>query len=98
MPESVRKKSRYAPVVKNNLCRHLRSKGMYTGGYHAVDPHALPFNATNWWCDRTQKELGPDDCPCDGGRCGPGRACYVAEAGDLVAVADNASKRRRQNP
>lgn len=76
-----RSKSRYAPTVNNDLCRHLRCKGMFTGGYHAVDPHALPFDATNWWCDRTQKELGPDDLPCDGRQCTRERRCHVPEDG-----------------
>ena len=73
------KKSQHSPVILNDLCRNIRAKGMYTGGYTATDPHALPMNTTTWWCRVTQTEVGPDHYPCLGKDCVSGRGCYEPE-------------------
>ena len=89
-------RSMYSPRVRDGLCRHLRNKGMIVNidenpensswqrSYLAIDPHALPWDGTVWWCTETAKTVGPDDRPCDGERCGKGRSCYET-ADDPVA-------------
>lgn len=84
-------RSAYVPVVRDGLCRHIRSKGMIVNidespenqstrrNYLAVDPHALDWDGTVWWCASTSKTIGPDDRPCDAGRCVEGRRCHTAE-------------------
>jgi hypothetical protein len=89
--QSVR--SQYSPRVRDGLCRKIRSKGMIINidespenqsnraAYLALDPHALDYDGTVWWCSETSKTIGPDDRPCDETRCGQGskRPCYHAE-------------------
>jgi hypothetical protein len=84
-------RSAYSPVVRDGLCRRIRSKGMIVnideapdkasnqGNYLAVDPNALAWDGTVWWCTATSKTVGPDDRPCDSGRCQQGRRCFVGE-------------------
>ncbi|HEY0706824.1 MAG TPA: hypothetical protein VGG33_08510 [Polyangia bacterium] len=84
-------RSAFSPRVRDGLCRHIRSKGMIINideapenastqlNYLSVDPHALAWNGTTWWCTQTSKTIGPDDRPCDNGRCTEGRRCYTAE-------------------
>jgi hypothetical protein len=87
-----RKRSAHEPVVRNGLCRYIRSKGMivnidepdsaeagFVARYMAADPNALPYDATIWWCTMTSKPLGPDDEPCDRGKCVAGRECFEPE-------------------
>jgi hypothetical protein len=92
---SDRVRSQYSPRVRDGLCRHLRNKGMiinidespenssFQRNYLSIDPHALPWDGTAWWCTETSKTIGPDDRPCDSERCLSGRGCYEAED-DLV--------------
>ena len=84
-------RSIHAPRVRDGLCRHIRSKGMIINideapengssqvNYLTVDPHALAWDGTVWWCTETSKTIGPDDRPCDSGRCQKGRRCFVGE-------------------
>jgi hypothetical protein len=88
-PNNVR--SKYSPRVRDGLCRKIRNKGMivhidespenssFQRTYLAVDPHALPWDGTTWWCTETTKTVGPDDRPCEAERCKAGRPCYEAE-------------------
>jgi hypothetical protein len=90
-------RSAYSPIVRDGLCRHVRSKGMMVNiaespendssrrGYLAVDPNALAWDGTIWWCTHTSKTIGPDDRPCDSDRCRAGRGCFEAEGDDRVA-------------
>jgi hypothetical protein len=64
------------PKVLAPLCRHLRCKGMYVTGEMLADPHAMPYDATVWWCSHTQKPVGPDDGPCHRDDCRAGRKCF----------------------
>lgn len=81
--------SAHQPLVRGDLCRYLRSKGMivnideedpnaasFQARYLGADPNALPFETTIWWCEHTSKVLGPDDRPCDRDRCVKGRDCW----------------------
>jgi hypothetical protein len=52
---------------------------MYVTAENAPDPHMLPYDATVWWCTLTQKPLGPDFMPCNGGECVAGRPCFEAQ-------------------
>jgi hypothetical protein len=84
-------RSSHSPVVRDGLCRHIRSKGMIINideapenassqlNYRSVDPHALAWDGTVWWCTETSKTIGPDDRPCDSARCLQGRRCFVGE-------------------
>ncbi|HEY0712219.1 MAG TPA: hypothetical protein VGF45_06075 [Polyangia bacterium] len=84
-------RSAHSPRVRDGLCRHIRSKGMIINigeapenastqiNYLSIDPNALAWNGTTWWCTQTSKTIGPDDRPCDNGRCVQGRGCYTAE-------------------
>lgn len=84
-------RSIHEPRVRGGLCRHIRSKGMLVNigekpendsaqkGYLAVDPHALAWDSTIWWCSESGKPVGPDDMPCEKERCVHGRGCWEAE-------------------
>ncbi|HXH07163.1 MAG TPA: hypothetical protein VNI83_11285 [Vicinamibacterales bacterium] len=58
-------------------CANLRHKGMYATG--EVDPDevraTLPYDATAYWCARTQKGFGPDGQIVHPGACRHGREC-----------------------
>jgi hypothetical protein len=85
-------RSQYSPVVRDGLCRMIRSKGMLVHidegpgkgssrqAYLEIDQNALDYDGTVWWCTETSKTIGPDDRPCDETRCGSSkRACYRGE-------------------
>ena len=90
-------RSQYSPRVRDGLCRKIRAKGMIVNiderpendstrkAYLATDTNAMDYDGTVWWCTETSKTIGPDDRPCDEGRCGAraGRVCYQGE--DTVA-------------
>jgi hypothetical protein len=92
-----RVRSQYEPRVRDGLCRFVRAKGMIVSlgegaendslqrSYLAVDPNALAWDSTIWWCSQTSKSIGPDDRPCHKERCLPGRGCYEAEDEPSVA-------------
>ncbi len=91
------KKSIHAPTVRDGLCRHVRSKGMLVNIGEKPendssqrqllrhDSNTMAWDGTNWWCDESGKTVGPDDRPCHGERCLPGRSCYQAEGAEPVA-------------
>jgi hypothetical protein len=58
-------------------CAHLRHKGMYV--LTVVDPDDTSFydkyDATSYWCTRTQKPYGPDNEPAHADACRAGRTC-----------------------
>lgn len=58
-------------------CTHLRHKGMYV--LTVVDPDETSFydryDATAFWCTRTQKPYGPDGKPAHADSCCAGREC-----------------------
>ena len=57
-------------------CGRLRAKGMYVSGREDRSS-VLPYDATIWWCARTQTPVGPDDRPCEAESCSdPRRACF----------------------
>ncbi|MGE3278105.1 MAG: hypothetical protein AB7O67_23595 [Vicinamibacterales bacterium] len=68
-----------SPLVSDAQCGNLRHKGMYV--MSAPDPDAFtfydPYDATHYWCTRTQKALGPDGRPVRPDACahGCGRGC-----------------------
>ena len=65
--------------MKQNFCRHLRTKSMYTGrtpeqAFAEKEPvHATPCHV---WCNRTQTVVGVDDRPVGKAACKPGRSCF----------------------
>ena len=65
------------PGKRRGLCGRIRSKGRYVSGREHRGS-VLPFDATVWWCARTQTPVGPDDLPCDPESCSDRRrACYA---------------------
>ena len=58
-------------------CLHLRHKGMYVTS--APDPDETTFydayDATAFWCTKTQRATGPDDQPVHADVCKDGRDC-----------------------
>jgi hypothetical protein len=65
------------PQVPPPRCTHLQSKAMavYGEGYES-DPD-YQGGVSSFWCLRTGRPLGPDDCEVGMKPCSePGRACY----------------------
>ena len=72
-------------ILRGTLCRHLRSKGMFTG---EEDPATLPpgaaaeppprIEAAGWWCNVSGWAMGPDVLPANADRCVGGRGCFEA--------------------
>jgi len=66
-----------SPLVSHATCEHLRHKGMYV--MSVVDPAEFQFydkyDATAYWCTKTQKPLGPDGKPAHASACQDGREC-----------------------
>ena len=68
-----------SPLVNHDNCEHLRHKGMYV--MSVVDPAEFQFydkyDATAYWCTKTQKPLGPDGKAAHASAChdGPGGVC-----------------------
>jgi hypothetical protein len=58
-------------------CTHLRHKGMYVLSTPEEDGAASydKYDATVFWCSRTQKTLGPDGRPAHADACRHGRDC-----------------------
>lgn len=58
-------------------CAHLRHKGMYVLSTPEEDGAATydNYDATVFWCSRTQKSLGPDGRPAHADQCRHGREC-----------------------
>jgi hypothetical protein len=57
-------------------CSHLRHKGMYvTSADPAEDACYDAYDATAYWCTRTQKPYGPDGKPAHAATCAHGREC-----------------------
>jgi hypothetical protein len=58
-------------------CSHLRHKGMYV--LSVADPDDTSYydryDATAYWCTRTQKPYGPDGKPAHADACRHGREC-----------------------
>lgn len=64
---------------REDLCRHLRWKGLFVGGER--DP-AVPNPSDGFcWCVHTQNCLGPDGAVADRESCGPARSCFVSLRG-----------------
>ena len=64
-------------LVGHAQCEHLRHKGMYV--LSVVDPAEYKFydryDATAYWCTKTQKPLGPDGKSAHADACVDGRGC-----------------------
>ncbi|HWP99363.1 MAG TPA: hypothetical protein VNK92_02720 [Vicinamibacterales bacterium] len=66
-----------SPRVTLTHCANLRHKGMYVMG--EIDPDEAratgPYDATAYWCARTQKGFGPDGLAVHPDKCRHGREC-----------------------
>ena len=56
-------------------CHHLRHKGMYVLSVPEPTDFHDPFDATAYWCTKTQKPLGPDGGTAHADTCKGGREC-----------------------
>jgi hypothetical protein len=58
-------------------CANLRHKGMYVTSLSSPDEDSFhdKYDATVYWCTRTQKALGPDGAPAHADTCKHGREC-----------------------
>jgi hypothetical protein len=54
-------------------CRHLMCKEMF---YDTGVPLEERMGSGIFWCDQTQKCLGPDNIAVGAEDCGPSRTCY----------------------
>jgi hypothetical protein len=62
-------RSQYSPVVRDGLCRKIRSKGMLVHidegqgkgstrqAYLEIDQNALDYDGTTWWCTETEEPV-----------------------------------------
>ena len=56
-------------------CQHLRHKGMYVLSVPEPTDFHDSFDATAYWCTKTQKPLGPDGGAAHADTCKGGREC-----------------------
>ena len=68
------------PDQHGRPCRHLRSKGMYVYTDDTSTDESLDCDNTIFWCQKTLKDIGPDDgfvgredC------CDSARGCYETD-------------------
>jgi hypothetical protein len=66
-------------LVNASHCSHLRHKGMYVLSVAEPTDFHDSYDATAYWCTRTQKPLGPDGRPARAEACQPGRDCCSHE-------------------
>ncbi len=66
-------------LVNQSHCRHLRHKGMYVLSVPEPTEFHDAYDATVYWCTRTQKPLGPDGRPARADACRDGRDCCSHE-------------------
>lgn len=80
MPNPVRER-----IARGELCRFLRTKGMYVFGDEAI-PEESPYppDTAVFWCNRSGWAMGPDHVPANPVRCAAacGRECFES---DVVA-------------
>ncbi len=64
-------------VTAGTHCAHLRHKGMYVlaSTEAGSDEHCGSYDATAFWCTRTQNAIGPDGNPVHADACQAGRGC-----------------------
>ena len=60
------------------VCRHLRSKAIYTAGMMEPSPDMETTGSGHCWCNQTLHMLGPDDKLVERRGCNSGRECYEA--------------------
>jgi hypothetical protein len=66
-------------LVGASHCSHLRHKGMYVLSVAEPTDFHDSYDATAYWCTRTQKPLGPDGRPARADVCQAGRECCSHE-------------------
>lgn len=64
-------------VIQPPVCRHLLSKGMFiTGLLNPADDPVAPMGDGYCWCNRNQRQFGPDGGVVDRETCTPSRSCF----------------------
>lgn len=61
------------PLVR---CRHILCKGMLVHGDAYTTPVDETCRSTDFWCQQTQRVLGPDGVLVSLSRCTDARPCY----------------------
>ena len=68
------------PSQLSSPCRHLRSKGMYVYTDNSSIEESSDCDNTNFWCQKTSKDIGPDDGFVGREDCrDAARGCYEAD-------------------
>ncbi len=62
-------------LVSADNCQHLRHKGMYVLSVPEPTDFHDAYDATAYWCTRTQKPIGPDGGLARADTCKRGREC-----------------------
>jgi hypothetical protein len=62
----------------DRVCRHLRSKAIYTAGLMEPSPEMEEMGSGHCWCSHTVHILGPDDQLVNRRECNSTRTCYEA--------------------
>lgn len=64
-----------SPLVGADHCHHLRHKGMYVLSVAEPTSFHDAYDATAYWCVKTQKPIGPDGARANAATCREGREC-----------------------
>ena len=64
-----------SPLVGAHNCHHLRHKGMYVLSVPEPTQFHDAYDATAFWCIKTQKPIGPDGGRVHADLCRAGREC-----------------------
>jgi hypothetical protein len=64
-----------SPLVGAHNCHQLRHKGMYVLSVPEPTQFHDPYDATVFWCIKTQKAIGPDGGRVHADLCRAGRDC-----------------------
>ena len=69
-----------SPSQPGPPCRYLRSKGMYVYTDDASGEEPSDYDNTIFWCQKTLKDIGPDDGFVGREDCrDPARGCHEAD-------------------
>jgi hypothetical protein len=60
------------------ICRHIRSKAIYTAGQMEPSPEMEAMGSGHCWCNHTLHILGPDAGLVERTACNSNRTCYEA--------------------
>ncbi|HUB87915.1 MAG TPA: hypothetical protein VMB22_08490 [Verrucomicrobiae bacterium] len=65
--------------MKNNFCKHLRTKSLFVGATPEeafADKKPEDITPCHFWCNLTQTVIGVDDRPVHKSFCNSSRSCF----------------------